>query len=108
VQPDAPRESVRSKAVASDVLKAFLNAQDLQHRHERERGKDRADMLSKEYQNTAHVLRRLAQNMADQGMADRLEALANDYERRAEKPSRSDKALALSAVRVERERIMQE
>jgi hypothetical protein len=44
-------------------------------------------MLSKEYQNTAHTLRRVAQNMTDQTIVDRLEVLAKDYERRAEKAS---------------------
>lgn len=44
-------------------------------------------MLSKEYQNTAYALRRVAQNMTDQTIADRVEALAKDYERRAEKAS---------------------
>ena len=38
-------------------------------------------MLSKEYQNTAQTLRRVAGNMTDQTIADRLEALAKDYER---------------------------
>jgi hypothetical protein len=73
-----------------------------------ERGEDGADMLSKEYQNAAQTLRRIARNMTDQTIADRLEALAKDYERRAEKASRSDKALALSAARVERERTVRE
>jgi hypothetical protein len=61
-------------------------------------------MLSKEYHNTAQTLRCIAQNAADQTIADRLEALAKDYQRRAEKTFRSDKASALPAVRVERER----
>jgi uncharacterized protein YeeX (DUF496 family) len=42
-------------------------------------------MLSREYQNTAYALRRVAQNMTDQSIAGRVEALAKDYERRAEK-----------------------
>jgi hypothetical protein len=49
------------------------------------------DMLSKEYHNTAQTLRCIAQNAADQTIADRLEALAKDYQRRAEKIFRSDK-----------------
>jgi hypothetical protein len=65
-------------------------------------------MLSKEYQNTAQTLRCIARNMADQTIRNRLEVLAKDYERRAEKACRSDKASALSAVRVERERTVQE
>ena len=58
-------------------------------------------MLSKEYLNTARTLLRVAQNMTDQTIADRLKALAEDYERRAEKASHADaaKALARSAAR---------
>lgn len=56
-------------------------------------------MLSKEYQNTTQTLRHIAQNMADQARADRLEAADKDYERRAQKPFRSDKASAVSTVR---------
>jgi hypothetical protein len=44
-------------------------------------------MLSKEYLETARTLFRIARNMADQGIADRLRALAEDYERRAEQAS---------------------
>jgi hypothetical protein len=44
-------------------------------------------MLSKEYSNTAGTLLRIAQNMTDPTIADRLKALAQDYERRAEKAS---------------------
>jgi hypothetical protein len=73
-----------------------------------ERGKHGDDMLSKEYQNTAHTLRRVAQNMTDQTIADRLEALAKDYERRAEKASLTVMALAQPAARGERERSRQE
>ena len=61
-------------------------------------------MLSKEYHNTAQTLRCIAHNAADQTIADRLEALAKDYQRRAEKIFRSDKASARSAVCIERER----
>jgi hypothetical protein len=56
-------------------------------------------MLSKEYQNTAQTLRRVAGNMTDQTIADRLEALAKDYERRAEKASLTDNGLARPAAR---------
>ena len=58
-------------------------------------------MLSKEYFETARTLLRIARNMTDQTIADRLRALAEDYERRAEKVSRADagKALAPAAAR---------
>jgi hypothetical protein len=46
--------------------------------------------------------------MANQTIGNRLEVLAKDYERRAQKARRSHKASALSAVRVERERAVQE
>jgi hypothetical protein len=49
-------------------------------------------MLSKEYDTTAQTLRRIAQNMTDQTIVDRLNALAEDYQRRAEKASQVDKA----------------
>jgi hypothetical protein len=49
-------------------------------------------MLSKEYLATAQTLFRVARNMADQTVADRLKALAEDYERRAEKSSQIDAA----------------
>ena len=49
-------------------------------------------MLSKEYFNTARTLLRIAQNMADQSIADRLRALAEEYERRAQKGLRHMKA----------------
>jgi hypothetical protein len=65
-------------------------------------------MLTKEYQNTAHTLRRVAQNMTDQTIADRLEALAKDYERRAEKASLTAMALAQPAARGGREESTQE
>jgi hypothetical protein len=47
-------------------------------------------MLSKQYLETAQTLFRVARTMADQGVADRLKALAESYERRAEQASRSD------------------
>ena len=54
----------------------------------------------KEYLKTAHTLLRTAKTMTDQAIAGQLEALADDYERRAEKASRDDatKALARSAA----------
>ena len=51
-------------------------------------------MLSKEYLKTARTLLRVAQNMTDQTIADRLKALSEDYERRAEKASYVDVAKA--------------
>jgi hypothetical protein len=62
-------------------------------------------MLSKEYQNTAQTLRRLARNMTDQTIAGRLEAHAKDYGRRAEKASLTDNALAQPAARVKAKRV---
>jgi hypothetical protein len=47
-------------------------------------------MLSKQYLETAQTLFRVARTMADQAVADRLKALAESYERRAEQASRSD------------------
>ena len=49
-------------------------------------------MLSKEYLETARTLFRIARSMANQAVADRLKALAEDYERRAEQASQSHKA----------------
>jgi hypothetical protein len=60
-------------------------------------------MLSKEYFETARTLLRIARNMTDQTIAGRLRALAEDYERRAEKASRTDAGKAVVAVRGEGE-----
>ncbi|HUM05126.1 MAG TPA: hypothetical protein VLT90_06680 [Terriglobales bacterium] len=62
-------------------------------------------MLSKEYLATARTLFREAQTMSDPIVSGQLKALAEDYERRAEKASRTDaaKALARSAARAETE-----
>ena len=62
-------------------------------------------MLSKEYLATARTLFREAQTMSDPIVSVQLKALAEDYERRAEKASRTDgaKALARSAARAETE-----
>jgi len=59
----------------------------------------------KQYLETARTLLRAAQTMTDRAVADQLKALADDYERRAEKASYVDvgKALARSAARDERE-----
>jgi hypothetical protein len=50
----------------------------------------------KEYLKTARTLFRTAQTMTDQAIAGQLKALANDYERRAEKASQVDAAKALA------------
>jgi hypothetical protein len=59
------------------------------------------EMLSKEYLDTARTILRAAQTMTDQHIAAQLKALAEDYERRAEKAARADaaKASARSAAR---------
>ena len=49
-------------------------------------------MLSKEYLDTARTILRAAQTMADQHVAGRLKALAEDYERRAEKAAQAEAA----------------
>jgi hypothetical protein len=58
-------------------------------------------MVSKEYLETARTLLSAAQNMSDRRIAGQLKALAEDYERRAEKAAqaRAAKALTRSAVR---------
>jgi hypothetical protein len=53
-------------------------------------------MLSKQYLETARTILRAAQTMTDQHVAGQLKALAEDYERRAEKAAA--KALARSAA----------
>jgi hypothetical protein len=57
------------------------------------------------YLETELTLLRAAQTMTDQAIAGQLKALADDYQRRAEKASHVDapKALARSAASVERE-----
>jgi hypothetical protein len=59
----------------------------------------------KAYLETAQTLLRAARSMTDQAIAGRLKALADDYERRAEKASHVDaaKALARSAASAESE-----
>ena len=59
----------------------------------------------KEYLETAQTLLRAAPTMTDRAIAGQLKALADDYERRAEKASHVDeaKALARSAATDERE-----
>lgn len=58
----------------------------------------------KEYLETARTLLRAAKTMTDQAIAGQLKALADDYERRAEKASYVDaaKASAQSAASAER------
>jgi hypothetical protein len=50
----------------------------------------------KEYLKTAETLLRAAQTMTDSAIAGQLKALADDYERRAEKASRVDAARAVA------------
>lgn len=59
----------------------------------------------KEYLKTAETLLRAAQNMTDRAIAGQLKALADDYERRAEKALDVDaaKAFARSAADAEGE-----
>jgi hypothetical protein len=64
-------------------------------------------MLSKQFSETARTLFRVAQTMSDGSVAGQLRALAEDYERRAEKAAHGDAAKALarsSAARAEPER----
>jgi hypothetical protein len=58
----------------------------------------------KQYLKTAETLLRAAQTMTDRVVATQLKAMADDYERRAEKASRDDaaKALARLSANVER------
>jgi hypothetical protein len=62
---------------------------------------DQISQRGKEYRRTAQTLLRTADTMMDQAIAARLKALADYYERRAEKASLDDaaKALARSAER---------
>ena len=59
----------------------------------------------KQYLETAQTLLRAARTMTDAAIAGQLKALADDYQRRAEKASHEDvvKALARSDARAERE-----
>ena len=65
----------------------------------------RISQRGKEYLETARTLVRAAQTMTDQHVAGQLKALAEDYERRAEKASHVDaaKASARSAASADRE-----
>ena len=59
----------------------------------------------KQYLETAQTLLRATRTMTDAAIAGQLKALADDYQRRAEKASHEDvaKALARSDARAERE-----
>jgi hypothetical protein len=57
-------------------------------------------MVSKQYLGTARTLLRIAKNMTDETIANRLKALAEDYERRAQKAELAESAEALSPVAV--------
>ena len=63
----------------------------------------RISQRGKQYLKTAETLLRAARTMTDRAIADQLKALADDYERRAEKASHVDtaKALARSAADAE-------
>jgi hypothetical protein len=50
----------------------------------------------KQYLKTAQTLLRIARTMTDRAIAGQLKALAEDYERRAEKASHVDAARALA------------
>ena len=50
----------------------------------------------KQYLKTAQTLLRAARTMTDQAVAGQLKALADDYQRRAEKASRDDAARAFA------------
>jgi hypothetical protein len=65
----------------------------------------RISQRGKAYLETARTLLRVAQTMTDSAIAGQLKALADEYERRAEKASHVDaaKALARSAPSAERE-----
>ena len=65
----------------------------------------RLSQRGKEYLKTAETLLRAAQTMTDRAIAGQLKALADDYQRRAEKASHVDaaKAFARSAAKVEDE-----
>ena len=53
-------------------------------------------MLRKEYLDTARSILRAAQTITDQHVADQLKAIAEGYERRAEKAAYADTAKALA------------
>ena len=58
----------------------------------------------KQYLKTAETLLRAAQTMTDRVIAAQLRAMADDYERRAEKASRDDAAKVLARLTADAER----
>jgi aminopeptidase N len=54
----------------------------------------------KEYLKTAQTLLRAAQSMTDRAIAGQLKALADDYQRRAEKASHVDAAKAFARLQI--------
>jgi hypothetical protein len=56
-------------------------------------------MLSKGYLDTARTLLRVAHDMTNQTVADRLKAIAEDYQHRAEKALQVENELAQPTVR---------
>ena len=63
----------------------------------------RISQRGKEYLETARTLLRAAQTMTDRAIAGQLKALADDYERRAEKASQVDAAKALARAATDAE-----
>jgi hypothetical protein len=65
----------------------------------------RISQRGKQYLKTAQTLLRTAQTMTDSAIANQIKALADNYQRRAEKASRDDaaKALARLAARAKHE-----
>jgi hypothetical protein len=59
-----------------------------------------SSMVRKEYLSTARTLLRIARNVTDGAIANRLKALADDYERRAQVGEFAESAKGLSPVAV--------
>jgi hypothetical protein len=59
-----------------------------------------SSMVSKEYLSTARTLLRIARSMTDGAIANRLKALAEDYERRAQGPELAESGKGLSPIAV--------
>jgi hypothetical protein len=93
-----PTETARLDGLLNANLVVVLELKN--HLHEDfERLTTEPVMLSKEYLQTAQTLFRVARDMADQTIADRLKSLAQDYERRAEQASQADAAAASRIAR---------
>jgi len=60
--------------------------------------RDQMSRRGKQYLKTALTLLRAAHTMTDEAVARQLKALADDYERRAEKASKDDAAKALARL----------